>query len=259
MKKPNFQNIIKTVKMSVSKHSPEILIGIGITGMVTTTVLAIKATPKALKLIEEKKKEESKDNLTVAETIKVTWKCYIPCATTGLTSIACIIGANSVHARRNAALATAYKLSETAFNEYREKVVETIGDKKEKNIREEIGKDRIEKNPASKNEVIITKNGDTLCFDPITGRYFKSDIDKIKKAENELNKRMLCDIFGYISLNEFYDEIGLDRVERGEELGWNLDNGKGLIDISFSAQVSDNGQPCLVLDYRVAPKHGYDK
>ena len=70
---------------------------------------------------------------------------------------------------------------------------------------------------------------------------------------------MLCDIFGYISLNEFYDEIGLDRVERGEELGWNLDNGKGLIDISFSAQVSDNGQPCLVLDYRVAPKHGYDK
>ena len=118
MNKPNVADLFKSVKMVVSKHSPEILTGIGIAGMITTTILAVKATPKALTLVEDKKKELElypTDKLTTIETVKATWKCYIPAAVTGITSITCLIGANSVNSRRNATLATACNLSATAL------------------------------------------------------------------------------------------------------------------------------------------------
>ena len=159
MNKPNFTKIFNNIKDAVGKHSPEILTGIGIAGMATTTVLAVKATPKALELI----KEGSRDNhdgdpyaYTKVEAVKSAWKCYIPATISGAVSIACIVGATSVNARRNAALATAYKIAETSIHEYRDKVVETIGEKKEKVIRDNIQQDRVDKNPVTRNEVIIT-------------------------------------------------------------------------------------------------------
>ena len=91
MKKPNFTEIAENMKTAISKHSPEILIGFGIAGMLSSTVLAVTATPKAMKLIEEKKHEKGVDKLTVKETVKVAWKCYIPAATTAAASTACLI------------------------------------------------------------------------------------------------------------------------------------------------------------------------
>ena len=257
MKKLAVAKLVKTARRAVSKHSPEILTGIGIAGMITTTVLAVRATPKALRQIEEFKEcvllED--EEITPIDAVKVAWKPYIPAAITGVFSIACLIGANSVNARRNAALATAYKLSETAFSEYKEKVIETIGEKKEKTVRDEVAKSRVEKNPVSTTEVIVTEKGNTLCYDAISGRYFKSDIDKIKKAENILNKRLLTE--DYISLNEFYNELGLDDTRLGEDLGWNVID--GLIEFDFSSQIAEDGTPCIVVDYKVAPKRGYDR
>lgn len=256
MHKPNLANLMSNTRQFVSKRSPEILTGIGIAGMITTTVLAVRATPKVLQLIEEKKNEDWVDELSPLEVVKTAWKPYVPAAVTGVASVACLIGASSVNAKRNAALATAYKLSETALSEYREKVIETIGEKKEKTVRDKVAEERVKKNPVSKSEVIVTNNGTTLCFDPISARYFKSSIDKIKRAENELNKQMLHDISGYVSLNDFYDELGLDHTSVGDDLGWNVDR---LIDISFSSQLNDNGEPSVVLDYLVAPKYDFYK
>lgn len=253
MNKPDVAKVFKTVRTFTSKHSPEILTGLGIAGMLTTTVLAVKSTPKALKLIEMRKEEAEVDKLTPIETVKTTWKCYIPAAVTGVASVACLIGASSVSMRRNAALATAYKLSETALSEYREKVVETIGEKKEKTIQEKVDKERIDKNPVSKNEVIITDRGTTLCYDYQSGRYFKSDIELIKKAVNEINRQML--IHDYVSLNEFYDELGLDHTPMGDELGWRID--RGFIEPRFSSHLADDGTPCVVLNYEIAPQHDY--
>ena len=264
MNKVNMTKFIKNVRMSVSKHSPEILTGIGITGMITTTVLAVRATPKALKLLEmenERRKGENEaqevEPLTKIDVVKVAWKPYIPAAVTGVMSVACLIGASSVNARRNAALATAYKLSETALTEYREKVIETIGENKEREVREAVDKERVHQKPVQKNDVIITGKGNTLCFEHLSGRYFRSDIERIRKAENTLNKRMLHDIFGHVSLNEFYDEIGLERTELGDTVGWKVD--KGMIDIDFSSQITEDGEPCLVIEYLVAPHYGYSK
>ena len=256
MGKTNLATIVASTRQFVSKRSPEILTGIGIAGMISTAVLAVKATPKAMELIEEKKREEWLDKLSPVEMVRVAWKPYIPAIVTCVTSTACLIGASSVSAKRNAALATAYKLSETALTEYREKVIETIGEKKERTVRDKVAEERVKKNPVSKNEVIITGNGKTLCFDPISGRYFMCSIETIKRAENTLNKQMLHDISGYVSLNEFYDEIGLDHTSVGDDLGWNTDK---IIDIDFSSQLNDNGEPSVVLDYLVAPKYDFYK
>ena len=260
--KPNLSRIARDVRTVVSKHSPEILTGIGIAGMITTTVMAVRATPKALELIDEGKLERADNDenfiydstpLPVKDIIKLTWRCYIPAAVTGCLSVSCLIGASSVNVRRNAALATAYTLSETALKEYRGKVVEVIGDKKEQAVRDAVAKDKIDQNPVTSREIIVTEKGNTLCYDVTSGRYFKSDIDKLKKIENELNRQMRDDM--YISLNEFYYEIGLNPTSIGDDLGWSIDN--GYIDLNFSSQLTDDGTPCLVIDYQVAPKYDY--
>lgn len=251
MGKLNLAKVFKGVQEAVSRRSPEILIGIGITGMASAAVLAVRGTPKALDLIEKKKEEEHKDKLTAGETVKTVWKCYIPAVVTGVTSAACIIGANSVNARRNAALAAAYKLSETAFTEYREKVVETIGEKKEEVVYDKIAQDRVANNPASSTEVFITDKGNTRFLDGVSGRRFTSDMDTIKRAVNTINYRITTDFCGYVTLTEFYDEIGLARTDISDDLVWTCE--KGMLDLHTSAQIDDDGVPCIVLNYRVAP------
>ena len=244
-----------SLKTAIKKHSPEILTGIGIAGMITTTVMAVRATPKALILIEERKEEIGAEKLEAMDMVKTTWACYIPAAITGTLSVACLIGASSVNARRNAALATAYTLSESALKDYQGKVIEMFGEKKNEAVKDAVAKDKVEKNPVVTREVIITEKGNTLCYDAISGRYFKSDIEKIKKAECELNRQMLDDM--YVSLNDFYYEIGLDSVKLGDELGWNVDS--GYIDLSFSSQLASDGTPCLVIDYSIAPRYNFSE
>ena len=255
MDKSNITSIIKGIKASVSRHSPEILTGIGIAGMVTTTILAVKATPKAIKLIEAEKQAKHVDALSPVDTVKTVWKCYIPAAMTGVSSIACLIGSNAINAKRNAALTTVYTLSEMARNEYKEKVIETIGEKKERTIKEKVDAERIKKDPVSKKEVIITEKGTTLCYDHVFGRYFKSDIDIINRAMNKINREIVINM--YASLNDFYAELGLSPVEMGYDLGWNIDD--GTIEIEPSSQLADDGTPCLVIDYSVSPKYNYSR
>ena len=256
MNKQDVAKFFKGVRTSLVAHTPEILTGIGIAGMITTTVLAVRATPKALECIEQKKKEMGVEKLTPQDTIKATWKCYIPPVVTGVGSVACLIGASSVSTRRNAALATAYKLSETALTEYRDKVVETIGEKKEELIKDEIDKDRIRDNPVSRNEIFVTEKGHTLCYDHWSKRYFYSDINTIKKAQNDLNERMLTDICGSVSLNDFYYELGLSSLEPiGDDMGWNTDH--GLIKVHIGSCISDDGRPCIVVDHDNPPIYGF--
>lgn len=261
MGKANLSNVVKSAKIGVKKHAPEILIGLSIAGMITTTVMAVRATPKALMLIEEEKRRQKEekceaiDKLPAKDVVKVTWKCYMPAVTMGALSIASLVSASTVHARRNAALATVYSLSEAAIKEYRDKVVETIGEKKEKDVQDAIAKERIKNNPVSKNEVIITGKGKTLCYESFAGRYFESDIDKIKQGLNEANKELISQ--SYLSLNDLYYFLGIENSELGYFVGWRLDS--GLIDIDFSSQLSEDGEPCLVINYPHRPKYDFDQ
>lgn len=254
MSKEGLKRTIKSAGRVLTKYSPGILTGIGITGMIGATFMAVKATPKALYLIEAKKEESEVEELTPVETIKTCWKCYIPATLTTVLSAACLIGASTVSAKRNAALATAYSISEAALREYQEKVVEVIGEKKEKAVRDAVAKDQIERDPVTKSEVvIIDSNSNTLCYEPLSGRYFKSTIDKIKKAEIKLDRQMIQEM--YVSLNDFYWEIGLDGTDLGDKMGWNLS--KGYMDLSFSSQLTDDGTPCAVIVYGIPPVYDY--
>lgn len=253
--KPNVTNFIKSAQDVLTKHSPEILAGIGVAGMISATVLAVKATPKALKLIE-KAKEEKGEDLTVPETIKAAWKPYIPAVVTSVVSAGCIIGGTSVNLKRNAALATAYQLSSNALAEYKEKVVETLGEKKEKVIREKVAAEKVEKNPVASKDIIVTGKGTTLCYDSTFGKYFESDIETIKRSINNLNYRLLSQ--EYVSLNDFYDELGIDRIDIGEEVGWNVGR-DGMVEVSFGTAMASDGRPCITLEYHVAPRYKFYK
>lgn len=248
-------NVLNRLQFTMVKHGPEILTGIGIAGMVTSTVFAVRATPKAIRLLEEETTNKG-DELTVPEKIKTCWKCYIPTAVTSVASIACLIGASSVNSKRNAALAAAYNISTAALTEYKDKVIETVGEKKERAIRDEIAKDKIEQNPVHTKEVIMTGKGKTLCYDGIFGRYFESDMDTIRRALNTINREIIHGDM-YASLNDFYDAIGIGPIRIGNELGWNIDDGE--IDVDFSAQLTDDGRPCIVLMYNVAPRYNYSR
>ena len=256
MGKSIITNAFKSVQTVMIKHGPEFLTGIGVAGMIGTTIMAVKATPKAIKLLEKEKEETHCDKIHPVEVVKITWKFYIPAVVTCVASAACLIKANSINTRRNAALVAAYNLSKTALSEYKEKVIETIGEKKEQDVMNRIAKDKIEKDPVSKREVIVTDKGTTLCYDALFGRYFMSDMDTIRKAVNSINRAIVAGDM-YVSLNEFYSEIGLSHVEIGDQLGWNIDDGE--IEIFFSSQLAENGAPCLVINYNIAPKYDYYK
>lgn len=256
MSKLNLTAAAKSIKGVLERHAPEILTGIGVAGMVTSTVLAVKATPKAYRLVNDRKDELEVEKLPVTELVKTTWKCYIPAVVTCGASIACLVGASSVNFKRNAALATAYKLSEAALSEYKDAVIETIGEKKEQSVRDKVAEERLKKNPVSKSEIIVTGNGTTLCYDPVGNSYFKSNIQQIESAKNKLNARMLSE--NYVSLNDFYDELGIGPTKLGDDLGWDIYK-DGLVEIAFSSQLAEDGTPCLVMDYSIAPRYEYYK
>ena len=264
MKVPNMTKVVRGFKTAFVKHDTEIIMGLGISGMITTTIMAVKATPKAIHILNEEECRRSKlipppyDQVDWKDRVKLCWRCYIPSAAVGTLSVACLVSATSINAKRNAALATAYSISESVLKDYQEKVIETIGEKKEELIRGEIAKDKITQNPPNEQSIIITNKGDTLCYDAFSGRYFRGDADKFKRVENELNRVMLDE--QYVSLNDFYYEIGLENIPLGDELGWTIDDGRdGRIDLYFTSQLTPEGVPCLVINYRVQPRKGYYK
>lgn len=270
MSKTDVSKFFKMAQHVITKYSPEILTGIGIAGMITTTVLAVKATPKALEKIEEEKKRvyDELDPLDVPsqaipqdvklkpmEVVKVSWKYYIPAVITGTASIACIIGASKVNYTRNAALATAYNLSQTALTEYKTKVIETIGEKKEQVVREKVAKEQLEKNPVIPSKEIIVTSGDKQRFYEVMGNQrFSSTVTDIERIVNGLNRRMRDEM--YISLNELYLELGLKPAPIGDIVGWNID--KGYIELSFDSLIDTDGTACIVMDYLVRPTYGFD-
>lgn len=252
--KKELTSFAKTFAKGVNKHSPEILTAVGIAGMVTTVVMAVKVTPKALEKIES----EHPDGYTKTEAVKSAWKFYIPAAVTGTCSAACIIGATAINLKRNAALAAAYTLSEAFAKEYKDSVIETIGEKKEAEVRENIAKKRVDRlSPEDFKTEGDTNPSDTTWFlDPYSGRPFKSNMNRLSKVQNDINNMLLND--GYVSLNDLYYMIGLDPNKDGDILGWA--NDKGLLEFKYTPVLSreldeaGNRVAVISLDYNIEPK-----
>lgn len=244
-------DMFRTMKVAFDKNSPAILTGLGITGFVVSVALTVYTTPKAMESVKDKKKELNKEKLTIGETIGATWKYYLPTVIGIATSTACILGANSVNTRRNAALAAAYSLSETAMAEYQDKVREFVGERKERDVRADIARDRMAVDPPNPSEVIVTGKGETWFRESITHRYFKSDIEKVRKVENDLNREMRNE--NTISVNDMLYALGLpsDHKVLGD-LGWDID--KHPIEFIFTPVMTEEVGVCIELDYRFAPE-----
>lgn len=259
MNKPNLSKLFKDASAVVSKRSPEILTGLGIAGMITTVILAVKATPKAMHLLDDAKEAKDTDELTTVEVVKTAWKPYIPAVVTGTVSTACLIGASSVSAKRMAALSAAYQLSSNALLEYKDKVVETIGEKKEKAIRDKIAQDKADdEQRVNSTPLYIVDTDATYFYDPIGGARFMTTVEKLEHARNAINAMLIDSDFA--SLNDFYYELGVPPVDIGYELGWNTNKGKreSLIEVNFTGGM-DGKKPCAVLNYNLRPKYDFDK
>lgn len=264
--KPAIQ-IIKNLEGFISKNSTVILTGIAVAGVITTAILAVKATTKAMIDIEEEldrrwaEIDNEKQNMNIndmpdlktLEIIRITWKRYIPATIVGVTTVTCIIGANTVNQKRNAALAGALGFAVAEAKEYRGKVVEMFGKDKESKVREDIHVDHIRKNPPKTSEIVFTEKGNVLFYDPTSSRYFRSDVEKIRKIINDLNHAILYkEVF--LTLNEFYYSIGLHETSLGDIMGWDVEN--GLIEIDYTqTKLSEDGEPCIILSYEINPRY----
>lgn len=248
--------LAKQAEKLVADNSPLILTAIGVTGAITTAVLASKASFKAARILDDEEHNiemlEEEPPLSLRDKVDLTWKFYIPAVSTGLLTVVCIVGSNRIGTRRAAAMAAAYSLSEKAFVEYKDKVVDKIGTTKEQKVRAEIAQDKVDANPVVSREVIMTDGGDVLCYDTITGRYFESSVETLRKAQNDINEQILSSM--YATLHEFYNLIGLESTLYSSEVGWNVDN---LLKLEFSTVLSKEGRPCLAIGYHSYPIRGY--
>jgi len=250
--------VTREVGKVISDNSSSILTGFAVGGLVTTVGMAIKATPSAIAKIKQETDERIErldedivfTELTVLDVIKLTWRCYLPSAFMGLATVGCIIGSNAIGLRRSAALASAYGLVETALTEYQQKVLETIGKNKEQKVRDDIAQDRLTKDPIDKKTIIITGNGDQLCYDSISGRYFQNDVENIRRVQNDLNGQMFRE--GHITMNDLFYSLGLEGIDLGADIGWDIDHYQ--LDIDFAAKIAKDGRPCLVLTYKIPPR-----
>jgi hypothetical protein len=235
----------------VIDNSPTILTAVAIMGVATTAIMAVKATPRAMKILEVAE-SNSPVLMTPQEKLRLIAPCYIPASMVGIMTMTCIVGINSVHMKRQAALISAYTLVENNFQKYQAKITEQLGDKKEQKVRDELAQDQVTQNPVASKEIIMTGNGDVLFMDALTNRYFKSTYEKVKRAENELNFKLRNDM--YASLNDLYDMLDVPHSELGEDLGWKSDE---LLDLNISGTISEDKQPCLVINYSAKPIRNY--
>jgi hypothetical protein len=205
------KKILRQSQVFLKRNSSTILTCVGGVGVVATAVMAVKATPKALTLIEKAEKEKG-EKLTKFEVVKIAGASYIPSVAIGVTTIACIFGANYLNKKQQASLMSAYALLDRSYKDYKKKVAELYGEVVDDKIRAEVAKDKAKENDIS------VEDGKQLFYDEFSQRYFESTTEDVLKAEYEINRR-LSEFYGAY-LNDFYDLLDIPRVDYGDYMGW---------------------------------------
>lgn len=253
----------------MSAKSPEILTGSAIAGALLSAYSWFKAGPKVERILENYREDvrlcDPRDRDAKAELKKhcvadVAMTVAGPVIMTG-TTIGCIAGSHSESSKRIAALSAAYSISESTARNLETKMEEILGEKKTRQVKDAIIKDKLKKDTEDgklpdTNHIIMTGKGDVLCKDMYSGRYFRANAQFIENGIAELSYDILTEM--YISLNEFYDKIGLDRIPMGDDLGWNIDDtDRGKLPITITAILTEDKTPCLCVDYRACLRTDY--
>ena len=237
---------LKTVGSLIARNRVAISSGIAFAGVIATAVTASNNGKYAYQRMLEAEHEKGEE-LTLKETVQVSWKSYIPTVIVAGTTLAAMVVAYKGMSSQIAALAaigqSAIALADQANERARES--ESMLDKgQRKKLNEKLADEAIARSEYDEG-LIPVLGGTILCLDETSGRYFHSAEHYIMAAENEANQRLLQE--GYISLNTFYDVLGLDNIPIGDELGWRADS---LIDVRITTRKAENGLPCLVMDLR---------
>lgn len=286
LNKDLIQNGVKETFNFVKKNSPHILTGTAVVGVGLTSFFAVKGVTRAKDIIEkERRKRVNKlvddckqsnlypennneppeellvnaETLTKKEIIKMVWKPILPMVITGATTIACIIGSDMINTGRNAALLAVATASEKALEEYQKKNIELFGEKNHDKILNEKAKDTVKKHEIPDDDLLLkTGKGEMLILDEWCGRYFRGSRDEIDKIINALNYDMYdgCNTMsdGYVSLNDFYYDVNLPKVQNGDDIGWDI---RWPIRVDYRSALKDERIPVLVLSFKNMPMPDY--
>jgi hypothetical protein len=235
----NVNQLLRTGVNFMSDNAPAILTAFGAVGVVGTSVLTAKATFEAADRIreaEEKIANEPREPLTKAEKAKIVWPLYIPAVTSGTVSVAAIVMSHRISSKRAAVLAAAYALNQDKLEEYQEKVKEKFGQAKEKETRDELAQDRINRELEHSEVYFSPTDNKVLIREDYTGRFFWSSIEAVNKAVNEINHHVLTE--GSARISDFYDCLGLSHVSTSDYFGWTMDD---RLEIDWSTCTTPDG------------------
>lgn len=241
---------VRSLRLTIRQNAPAITTTLAIVSATATTVLAVNAGMSTRERLDAYKAEHEDEEIPTSEKIKQTWKIYIPTALMLASTVTSIVALHRVGLNREASALALYKVSEQAFARYRNKVVEKLGEDSEKEVREAVAQDTINANPPSGDVVVV--NGEVLCCDIYSGRYFQSSMEDINRAVNDFNRKIIHE--NYASLTEFYELVGLEANGSSDDVGWMTD---ALLEVSYSSVLTPDGRPCLAVDFRNSPVVDY--
>lgn len=258
-----YKNVHNVATRYMKENSSAILTAGGVIGTVATAVLSGRAAVKAHDLICKEwelrhgmvVEDESAKELSKTEKVTLVWPMFIPPVLVGTATIGSIVAANYMSAKRAAALAAAYGMSQKQLEEYKDKVAEKLTGPKAQAIDDEIAQDRVNNNPPKDNEVIILAGGDVLCYDELTGRYFRSTVEQIRKAESKINADLVH--HQYASLSSYYDEIGLPATNLTDTIGWGIHDQEIPLKVKLSTTMTPDDKPCVAIDFSPMPVPNY--
>ena len=267
MKGMNLEQLCCKAIRGLKRNSPMLLTIGAIVGFGLTTITVATGTIKAQKRLE-KAKEEKGEELTTLETVVVAAPAYAPALALGVSTVACMLGANILNKRNQAALTSAYALVDNGYKEYRNKVKEMFGEDVDEQIRDAIARDKCKKTYIStvggltSVDSLPTDGERVLFYEEYRNAYFESTIAAVQNAEYHFNRNFA--MRGYACLNELYEFLGLEPTEQGEVLGWDctrMIEGYEMPWIDFDHRkipVTDDGLECYIITTPIPPVVGYD-
>lgn len=250
------------MKLFWKRHSSTILTCMGGAGVIATSVTAVRATPKALLLLDEAKKEKEEE-LTNVEKIKIAGPVYIPSILIGIGTLTCVFGANIMNQRSQAALVSAYSLIDSSFKEYKQKLKELYGEETHNNIVDAIAVEKVDRDWGVSGSYFGQSCdlaneeacGDSVLFyEENSGRYFESTIEQVLSSMYHLNRNYT--LRGYCYLNEYYEFLGLETTDYGSVMGWApTDDGEYWVEFNCRKTVLDDGLEVYILETPFEPTY----
>ena len=250
IKGPKTRSFSKKIK----RNAPKILKGVGYAGLIASPILAVIGTIPAVRAYDKRKEELGVEKLPVKEIVKTTWKYYIPTVAVTSLSTAAAIKGDVMQDKRTALLAAAYGAAERTFADYKEKVVEQIGEDKAKLVDKEVLIKQADEAKKRDPYIQSTGYGDILFFEPTCATYFYSTTERVKSAFRDLSIQLINE--NNVDLNDLYFLLNLRPTEAGSMLGWNI-NRQSSINISLPGYADDpdfpNGVFMIKYDHAPAP------